>query len=93
MKSHIKINRLKTQAPPKNCMDCDLCKVIADPDPNDWFNDDDQATICLKTKNPNFDINSNYKVDRQEFRPITSSCRPYNLRKESETPPWCPFEN
>ena len=24
-------------------------------------------------------------------RTVTDTCRPYNTRKESETPDWCPF--
>lgn len=31
-----------------NCMDCPYHIVKSDPDPNDWFNDDDEKVICSK---------------------------------------------
>ena len=56
-----------------NCVDCSSHIVSRDPDPNDWFNDDDVKVTC--------DINK---------KQITSSCRPYNIRKECDIPTWCP---
>jgi hypothetical protein len=76
---------------PSNCLDCPFHKVIADPDPHDWFNDDDQAVVCRKVNNDSIDLNSKYVADRQAFKTVTVSCRPYNLRKESNTPKWCPL--
>lgn len=32
----------------KNCMDCPFHSVQADPDPHDWFCDDDEKVICTK---------------------------------------------
>lgn len=32
----------------KNCMDCPHHSVQSDPDPLDWFNDDDEKVVCLK---------------------------------------------
>jgi len=58
-----------------NCIDCPNHRVLPDPDPNDWFCDDDKKVIC----------NLNEKE-------ITVACRPYNLRKECETPEWCPLK-
>jgi len=55
-----------------NCMDCPNHSVQNDPDPHDWFCDDDLKVVCL--------------LSRQD---ITWSCRPYNLRKECDTPEWC----
>ena len=60
----------------KNCMDCAHHEVLSDPDPNDWFCDDDKKVICK---------NKNNKI-------ITNACRPYNLRKECDTPKWCPLK-
>lgn len=57
-----------------NCMDCPFHKVLADPDPDDWFCDDDVRVYCTKA-------NQN----------ITTACRPYNTRNESEVPTWCPL--
>jgi hypothetical protein len=75
-----------------NCMDCKAHKVIADPDPYDWFCDDDRAVLCTLIKgNPDYDPKSPYAATCQnEHRCVTVSCRPYNLRKESEIPDWCP---
>ena len=56
---------------PSNCIDCPHHEVVPDPDPNDWFEDDDVAVQC------------NLTPDRKK---ITSGCRPYNRRKESATP-------
>lgn len=30
-----------------NCIDCKHHRVEADPDPDDWFNDDDVKVICM----------------------------------------------
>lgn len=57
-----------------NCIDCPFHKVESDPDPDDWFCDDDVKVVCTKAK-----------------KDITVACRPYNTRKESSTPKWCPL--
>lgn len=75
----------------KCCLDCPFHKVIADPDPHDWFCADDEAVVCTREKNENQDKNSLYAADRQEYRTVTVSCRPYNRRKESSIPKWCPL--
>jgi hypothetical protein len=31
-----------------NCMDCPHHRVEMDPDPDDWFNDDDERVFCTK---------------------------------------------
>ena len=58
----------------KNCTNCSAHKVLPDPDPHDWFCDDDVKVVCTE---------ANYKQ-------ITCACRPYNIKKECETPDWCP---
>ena len=60
-----------------NCMDCPHHLALPDPDPEDWFNDDDERVVCTQDGT------------RKE---ITSMCRPYNKRKECETPDWCPLK-
>jgi hypothetical protein len=73
-----------------NCTQCPHHAIISDPDPKDWFCDDDVAVICtLKKQRPK---QSAYAVDRQAFKPVAISCRPYNARKEAITPKWCPLE-
>ena len=58
----------------KNCTECPFHEVLPDPDPYDWFCDDDVRVYCNKA-------NKN----------ITVACRPYNIKKESEVPDWCPL--
>jgi hypothetical protein len=72
-----------------NCTDCKYHKVIPDPDPHDWFNDDDVAVVCTIDKNDRLDESSNRLVLQQEHRIITTACRPYHIKKECETPSWC----
>lgn len=77
-----------------NCIDCPNHKIIADPDPYDWFCDDDVAVICLLTsRNHRHDPNSRYQATSQNDNSCaTVSCRPYNVSKETTPPPlWCPL--
>lgn len=77
-----------------NCLDCSHHVVIRDrdPDPTDWFCDDDVAVTCTLTKNPTIDAQSKYVSNRNEFRSVTCGCRPYRARKESTVPEWCPLK-
>lgn len=34
----------------KNCLDCPHHNVLPDPDPDDWFNDDDMRVVCTKAQ-------------------------------------------
>ena len=78
----------------KSCIECPFHKIIPDPDPDDWFCDDDIAVICtLKRKNTDeIDSNSKWLSNRQEFKTVTLSCRPFKnqLEKETKIPDWCP---
>lgn len=74
-----------------NCCDCLHHEIIEDPDPDDWFCDDDVAVVCKITKNKKRDQNSKHKSNHSEFRAITIACRPYNIKKECSTPTWCPL--
>lgn len=71
------------------CTDCPFHKIIPDPDPTDWFNRDDEAIVCTKITRP-IDKNSNYGVDRQQFKPIDVALRPYQT-KNVNSPEWCPI--
>lgn len=62
---------------PDNCTKCQFHEVQRDPDPYDWFCDDDVKVVCKKTKRANNEI--------------TVACRPYNIRRESARPKWCPL--
>ena len=77
---------------PVNCIDCPHHKVIADPDPEDWFNDDDVAVECQKSPNTEIGKFPKSVAYKQKLRVVTSMCRPYNTRNESETPTWCPLK-
>lgn len=59
----------------KNCIDCNAHKILTDPDPTDWFCDDDVKVICTASK---------------DNKSITCACRPHRVRQESEIPKWCP---
>lgn len=57
-----------------NCTQCEFHEVLPDPDPYDWFCDDDVKVICTKKR-----------------KNITVACRPYNTKKETLIPDWCPL--
>lgn len=60
-----------------NCHQCGFKQILPDPDPVDWFNDDDVKVVCTKTK--------------RKDTVITSACRPYKVKEEcSGIPWWCP---
>lgn len=61
--------------PLTNCMDCPHHSVRHDPDPDDWFCDDDEKVLCALASH----------------KAITVGCRPYNKRKECTIPSWCPL--
>lgn len=74
-----------------NCYHCKNREIIKDPDPDDWFCDDDIAVVCTVTPNDKQNTRSRYMADHSQFKPITVACRPYNVEKECETPKWCPL--
>ena len=76
----------------KSCMECPKHKVIPDPDPLDWFCDDDVAVVCQETPNTERDPATGYLSDNSEFKSVTTSCRPYNQYKETPVPCWCPIQ-
>lgn len=65
--------------------------MISDSDPYDSFCSDDQAVVCKKMPTNNIKPSSNHASDRQRYKCITVECRPYNLRKETNIPDWCPI--
>lgn len=74
-----------------NCLDCNKVEVRNDRDPDDWFCDDDQAAFCTLTPRVPKE-NPKYPSDFVAMRPVTVSARPHHLRKECETPDWCPLQ-
>jgi len=73
-----------------NCLDCESHEVINDPDPNDWFCDDDQAVVCQLTLNNKQNKSSKYAADHNQYKAVAVSVRPYKLRAEAAAPEWCP---
>ncbi len=72
-----------------NCIECPFHLIVADPDPYDWFNADDEAIVCKKVPKEK-DIKSTYTVDRTGFKPIDVALRPYQT-KNVKSPDWCPI--
>lgn len=73
-----------------NCIDCPHHKIVPDPDPTDWFCDDDVAVLCTKSEN----TTKGKAWKSGEVWPhqaVTTSCRPYGTKDESERPTWCPL--
>jgi hypothetical protein len=60
-----------------NCIDCKHHTILPDPDPDDWFCDDDVKVIC----------------DLSDGKQITCACRPYHVRDECSRPEWCKRTN
>jgi len=55
------------------CISCSFAKFERDPDPYDWFCDDDTKIICTAGK---------------KQRQVCGGVRPYELKKV-EAPKWC----
>ena len=73
-----------------SCIQCEFHKIVNDKSPDDWFNDDDEAVLCSKSSNVNFEKSA--VGDLFRYRPITVSCRPYQTEKETTPiPSWCPM--
>ncbi len=77
---------------PECCLDCEHHEVILDKDPDDWFCDDDMAVVCKKVPNDTQNLESKWMSDHSSFKVVEPSIRPYNLRKESKSPEWCPLK-
>lgn len=58
------------------CRECPHCKIMPDPDPNDWFNYDDEKALC-------------FHPDYKEGKVIDVALRPY---EKVFIPTWCPLK-
>ena len=72
------------------CTQCEFHKVVPDPDPEDWFNDDDEAILCTLIKGGGHD--KSFGGEPYLFKMISGSLRPYETKKV-EKPEWCPYKN
>lgn len=74
-----------------HCIDCPHHRIMSDPDPDDWFNDDDEALVCLHPE-----CHREYSsAEERCYRGwksvvIEGSCRPYEIPKIT-IPEYCPF--
>lgn len=83
-----------------DCHKCKHCKIIEDPDPTDWFCDDDESIVCTaKSSNIKWDSHFYNEGDKIPFTYISVSNRPYQTKKEfklmakvwkARRPTWCP---
>lgn len=73
----------------ESCIQCPAHRVVADPDPFDWFCDDDCAVLCTKSEKKPEQLGSG--AYRCVEPMVTVGCRPYNLEKETPPPDWCPL--
>ena len=73
-----------------NCTMCAMHKVLPDPDPDDWFCDDDVKVKCTAAKDqtPKYTALGHLKSGEPY---VTVACRPYMVKKECDIPEWCPF--
>lgn len=79
-----------SEATKPNCMDCPHRSVVADPDPYDWFCQDDEAVLCTKAENTERQVKWSTGIPWR-YRAITVSCRPHKKREECAQPDWCPL--
>lgn len=70
------------------CFFCPHAKVLPDPDPTDWFNDDDEAIVC--TKLPSDEKSKFRRGHQMPNKLIEGMLRPYETRKVN-SPNWCPL--
>jgi len=74
-----------------NCIDCGAHIIEPDPDPTDWFCDDDVKVRCTKAHNQTPQLHSSGQTMVGEPY-ITVACRPYRTRHECSVPDWCPIK-
>ena len=76
----------------ENCIDCPFHEVQSDPDPDDWFCDDDVAVLCTLTGPDPKQGPWARPSQRWLHFAITQSCRPDNVKQEAAVPDWCPLK-
>lgn len=75
-----------------DCTQCPYYGTGRDPDPNDWFCDDDQFGYCTRVINDTCKPDSKYVSDRSPHKVLYRSCRPYEV-KTVKIPEWCPMRS
>lgn len=70
------------------CLECNAHEVLPDPEPGDRFCDDSVAVRCMAADQSK---TTYYKESIRAGEPyVTVACRPYDMRKETKIPDWCP---
>lgn len=69
----------------QKCTQCPYHQVESDPDPDDWFCDDDVKVRCIIST-------SSYRGNHCKEPYITVGCRPYRVTNETDIPDWCPLK-
>lgn len=82
---------VKIDTRPKLCVNCAFHRIIPDPDLSDSFNYNDMAMVCTKIKNPKQNEKDTHVANRQQFRIITCTDRPYEVERNGTRPTWCPL--
>lgn len=73
----------------KTCNSCLHVKLVSDPDPDDWFNNDDLALVCKLMKPLENQFLSQAGLPYENAL-IASALRPYEVNKINR-PSWCPL--
>lgn len=68
----------------EKCTQCASHIVEPDPDPEDWFCDDDVKVRCVRSS-------ALYRGNFRKEPYITVGCRPYRIKDEADIPDWCPL--
>lgn len=78
------------------CYQCPFCKILPDPDPDDWFCDDDVKMICThkdRGEHKKEEVNQYFfkvaEENKHLGRYICGGLRPYEV-KGNYVPDWCP---
>lgn len=79
----------------EHCVQCPFHLIIPDPDPDDWFEDDDEALVCThpECEVEYTEIQKQYYTERgllKMGRVIESGNRPYQTSKVT-IPCFCPL--
>lgn len=85
------------------CSKCKFGRVVPDPDPDDWFNDDDVAVLCShpdmtldKTDYTEESKQNGWIQERGWNKPgtivIASCLRPYQIGRYDNCPHGCPLK-
>lgn len=55
----------------KQCRECPHCLIV--PDPNDWFNDDDEKALCKESENKLIELRPYERVLIPDWCPLKTN--------------------